>query len=167
MRSLLASHPRYKELGRGIPIGNLTSQLFANFYLSSLDRLACEKLDIAFGEDKIEPHAHYIRYMDDMVILSTSKAKAFEVAVSLVDHATRELELKIPPEKMAVIGKDPIPFLGFVLNHDGYRALRRNERKFVKKLKRAAEVGVAPSRRAQMLQSYESWQELERFEVKV
>ncbi len=165
--SLLASHPRYHEVRRGIPIGNLTSQLFANFYLASVDRMACDLLDIDYMEDKKEVHGHYVRYMDDMVILADNKIKAFEVATSLVKHAKEDLSLTIPPEKMMVIGSDPIPFLGFVLNHDGYRTLRRNERRFAKKLKRATENGARDSLKAQMRESFESWQNLGRLTNKV
>ncbi|MFP5387194.1 MAG: reverse transcriptase/maturase family protein [Bacteriovoracia bacterium] len=162
LESLIASHPRYAAVKRGIPIGNLTSQLFANFYLSSVDRMACDLLGIDYMEDKKEVHAHYIRYMDDMVILADKKAKAFEVAKILVKYATTELGLSIPPQKTVVLGSDPIPFLGFVLNHDGYRPLKRNERRFRKKIKRATENGARESLKAQMLLSFEQWQKLEK-----
>lgn len=167
MKSLIASHSTYHARKRGIPIGNLTSQLFANFYLSTMDRLACMKLKINFSEDHLEPHGCYIRYMDDMVILSKSKEQAFDTATSLVKHASDILELSIPPHKMAVLGKDPIPFLGFVLDEIGFRPLRRNERKFVKKVKRATAQGRDLSYKAQMIQSYESWQMLEGKKKKV
>lgn len=165
LKGLMASHARYSDLKRGIPIGNLTSQLFANFYLSSLDAIACEKLGIDFHEDKKEIHAFYIRYMDDLVIVANSKEDAFEVAMTLVKYARKDLELNIPPEKIVVLSNDPIPFLGFVLDENGHRPLRRNERKFVKKLKRATKQGVSSSYKAQMLQSYESWQLLDKVKV--
>jgi len=160
LKSLLASYPDYAKLKRGIPIGNLTSQLFANFYLSSIDQLSCKMLDINFEQDSKEKHAFYIRYMDDMVILANSKKKAFEVAVALVKHASEDLQLIIPPQKMMVIAADPIPFLGFVLNHDGIRALRRNEQRFAKKLIRADKAGANESLKAQMVLSFESWRNL-------
>ena len=47
---------------KGLPIGNLTSQFFANFYLSALDHFILEKL---------KPEG-YVRYMDDMVIFGDS-----------------------------------------------------------------------------------------------
>lgn len=160
LKSLIASHSEYGKLKRGIPIGNLTSQLFANFYLSSLDKLACDLLDIDFYEDKKESHAHYIRYMDDSVVLTTDKEKAFEVALQLVKYAKENLKLSIPPEKMMIIGRDPIPFLGFVLDEEGHRPLRRNERRFTKKLNRAEANGAGLSLKAQMIQSFEAWKVL-------
>ena len=48
---------------KGIPIGNLTSQLFANIYLDTLDKHAKHQLKAR----------HYIRYMDDFIILHESK----------------------------------------------------------------------------------------------
>ena len=55
--------------GKGLPIGNLTSQYFANHYLSAADHMACRQLKVP----------GYIRYMDDMVIfendLKSLKAK--------------------------------------------------------------------------------------------
>jgi hypothetical protein len=63
---------------------------------------------------------------------------------------------------MMVIASDPVPFLGFVLNHDGYRPLRRNERRFRKKIKRATANGARESLKAQMMLSFEHWKKLER-----
>lgn len=160
IKELISSHPLYKEKGRGIPIGNLTSQLFANYYLSSVDREACEKLGINFFVDQVDPLSFYIRYMDDMVILSDSKERATDVALHLVDYAKKELSLDIPSEKIVFLSKDPVPFLGFVLTEDDDRPLRRNERKFLKKLKRASQMGMPSSHKAQMILSYESWQKI-------
>ena len=160
LKSLIASHPEYGNLGRGIPIGNLTSQLFANFYLSSLDKLACDLLGIDFYEDRKESHAHYIRYMDDMVLLVRDKEQAINVAKQLVKHAKEILRLDIPPEKTMIFASDPIPFLGFVLDEKNHRPLRRNEKRFAKKIKRATKNGASLSLKAQMVQSFEAWKVL-------
>lgn len=85
--SLICSFPEFTQRGHGIPIGNLTSQLFANYYLSELDRLACEELGLDFYQEKKEEHAFYIRYMDDMVILHREKKKAIDFATKLVSCA--------------------------------------------------------------------------------
>ena len=159
--SLIQSHPEYSKIGKGIPIGNLTSQLFANFYLSSMDKLGCDLLDIDFFEDKFENHACYIRYMDDMVIIATTKEKALDTATQLVTHARENLRLNIPDSKYVVLSNDPVPFLGYVLDDNGYRVLRRNERKFVKKIKRLKKKGFSLAYRAQVLQSYEAWQKID------
>jgi len=159
--SLIESHADYNLKGRGIPIGNLTSQIFANFYLSLLDKKACELLKIDFFEDKYEEGAGYIRYMDDMVILADKKEKALYAASELVRIANSKLKVEIPTYKYVVLANDPIPFLGFVLSEDGGRPLRRNERRFTKKILRLKKQGRDLSYRAQVIQSYEAWQNLQ------
>jgi len=48
LKSLISSHEGYRKFRCGIPIGNLTFQLFAKFYLSALDKFACNLLGIDF-----------------------------------------------------------------------------------------------------------------------
>lgn len=72
----------------GMPIGNLTSQLFANIYLNELDQFC-----------KHELHAHfYVRYMDDVIILSDSKKQLAEwkedIAAFLDDNLHLDLNQK-------------------------------------------------------------------------
>jgi len=141
----------------GIPIGNLTSQLFANFYLSSADQFACKSLGIDYFSNSLQKESFYIRYMDDIVILSNDKQQAFKVANDLIDYVSSKLKLEIPNNKKVILGKDQIPFLGFVLDHSSYRPLQRNGRRFGKKLQRLERSDALPSLKAQVQQSYESW----------
>jgi hypothetical protein len=157
---LIRSHEKYNDLNRGIPIGNLTSQIFANFYLSELDQAACHLLDLNYLNDDYEVDNAYIRYMDDLVILTRDKKKAFHVANELISIAHKKLELNIPEEKKVPLSSDPIPFLGFVLSHDTQRTLRRNERKFKKKVKRLKRRQAPLSYLAQVNLSYESWSDI-------
>jgi len=158
--SLLKSHKDYAQLGRGIPIGNLTSQAFANFYLSIADQVGCQELEIDFHEDFKEEHDFYIRYMDDIVILSRTKEKAIRVANQVRSACMDYLKLNIPTNKYVVLGDAPIPFLGYVMDECGYRVIRRNERKFAKKIKRLDKNNYSLSYQAQVRQSYEAWREL-------
>lgn len=162
LASLLASHPHYRQLQRGIPIGNLTSQLFANFYLASLDQLACSLL--AF-DPSAPPHPNgaYLRYMDDLVIIGATKAQALASAQALIEHATEKLELAIPPNKFMPLANDPVPFLGFVLASDYYRPLRRNLHRMDKRRQRWGQSGwPSLSLRAQVEQSFQAWCNLEK-----
>lgn len=143
----------------GIPIGNLTSQLFANFYLSPLDKLACYHLGINFNSDDQEPHALYLRYMDDMVIVADKKELAIDTARKLLALAENFLELRIPSRKYMSLSNDPIPFLGFVLSETGYRPLKRNVRRFEKRQKRITHTSL--SYQAQVAQSYQAWKQLQ------
>lgn len=88
--------------GQGLPIGNLTSQYFANYYLSSLDHHMKE----------IVGCKRYVRYMDDVIILAKSKSEVIDYKNDYVKYANQELSLQVKPP---IIGKisNGIPFLGF------------------------------------------------------
>lgn len=148
--SLLRSSPQHAAVGRGIPIGNLTSQAFANFYLVSADHVAISHLDGGI----------YLRYMDDMVLGGRKKAVVLDAAQAVVEHADRELHLSIPYFKRMPLGNAPVPFLGYVLDHTGYRVLSRNKRRFSKRMKRLERMGARPSRLAQAELSFKSFVKL-------
>lgn len=160
LKNLIVSHCKYKEVGRGVPIGNLTSQLFANFYLREFDFLACKLLGIDFYNDENLEDNFYLRYMDDSVIITKNKAETFRVANKLIEFARERLKLNIPNEKKVMLANDPIPFLGFVLDSGYYRPLRRNERKLEKKLKRLDKKNAPNSKKAVIIQSYKAWRQL-------
>ncbi len=108
---------------RGLPIGNLTSQLFANFYLDGLDRFIKENLKIK----------GYVRYMDDGVIFSNSKAELHNIRNQIVNY-TDSLRLKIHDDKTQIAPvKNGIRFLGFHLYSTHRRILRENLKRFKKK----------------------------------
>ena len=89
--------------GCGLPIGNLTSQLFSNIYLNILDQYVKRKLGAK----------HYGRYVDDFYIVSTDKVKLSEYAEQIKDMLYKELQLTFHDGKMKVISvKHGIEFLG-------------------------------------------------------
>ena len=135
---------------RGLPIGSLASQLFANFYLSTADEVILKGLG---------PSDFYFRYMDDFVIGTTSKAKTTAIADDVVKHVTKELRLTIPFHKRHPLGADPVPFLGFVVSHDTHRILARNRRRHRKQMRRLK--SARASTRAEVQQSFAAWQNLE------
>ena len=70
---------------RSVPLGYFTSQWFGNFYLKALDHYIKEEL-----------HAeHYMRYMDDMVILGKSKKKLHKMHRAIETYLNEELDLEI------------------------------------------------------------------------
>lgn len=101
---------------RGLPIGNLTSQFFANVYLDSLDHFVKEELR-APG---------YIRYCDDFVVFGESRGDLEAVRETISDWLAR-LRLLMHPRKSVVfrVG-DGVPFLGFLMFPDHRRVLRRS-----------------------------------------
>ena len=113
--------------GRGVPIGNLTSQYFANFYLAHLDHFAKEKLQIK----------RYARYMDDVVILHSSKEKLIDFAGKIRNYCEDELKLELKPICLNRVEKG-IPFLGYVLFPHGVRLHKNSKKRFLIKHRRYA-----------------------------
>ena len=81
LRLLFSIIDSFGEDNKQLPIGNLTSQFFANFYLSSMDHLVLEKL---------KPQG-YVRYMDDVIIFDNSKSKLMETYRTLNNYVATEL----------------------------------------------------------------------------
>jgi len=111
--------------GYGLPIGNLTSQWFANFYLSGLDHFAKEALR-APG---------YVRYMDDFVLFTDSKAEVWRLHDGVCEWVTQERELQVKGERTVVAPvSEGLAFLGLRIFPDGWRFQRtrliRSRRKF-------------------------------------
>lgn len=98
-----------QTLTKGMPIGNLTSQLFANIYLNDFDHWVKETLRVK----------RYVRYVDDMAILGESREELQSLCRQITDRLANE-GLAIHPHKIrlapAGVG---IPFLGYVVwpNH--------------------------------------------------
>ncbi len=110
---------------RGLPIGNLTSQLFANYYLSSIDRFVKEKL-------KFEK---YIRYMDDCILFSNCKRQLQE-AKDKIEELLFAKRLKINEKKCQIFPvNNGINFLGFHLYPFYKRILRQNLQRFKRRMK--------------------------------
>lgn len=132
---------------KGLPIGNLTSQLFANIYLNELDYFAKHKLKIKY----------YLRYVDDFVILE-SKQKLHEIKAQVMEFL-KTLELEIHSKKAVIIpAKQGIGFLGFRIFH-AHRLIRKeNVKKFIKKLKiMKEEYQINPLSYKRIYQSIASW----------
>ena len=91
--------------GKGMPLGNLTSQFFANVYLNELDQFVKHKLKAK----------NYIRYVDDFVILHNSEENLTEWKTLIADFLKEELLLDLHPDKTKIILSDHgADFLGKV-----------------------------------------------------
>jgi len=114
------------ENGKGLPLGNLTSQLFANLYLSEFDRFVKHKIKAKF----------YIRYADDFVILSGGKGWLENQVPIIKEFLWLRLNLEIHPNKMYIkTMSSGVDFLGWV-NFPGYKVLRQaTKRRMFRKLK--------------------------------
>lgn len=112
------------EPGKGVPIGNLTSQYFANYYLSPTDHYAKEKLMIPIN----------VRYMDDILMFDNDyeRLKANVAAFQQVLETRLLLTLKPPVLQKTEI---PIPFLGYQLSKHKIGLTKRSKNRFKKKYK--------------------------------
>ncbi|MBI5369575.1 group II intron reverse transcriptase domain-containing protein [Candidatus Uhrbacteria bacterium] len=106
------------QAGRGLPIGNLTSQLFANVYLHELDRHIKHDLKLR----------HYVRYADDFLAICQTKKDATDLIVPIASCLENKLKLRLHPKKI-IIRKTSwgIDWLGHVLFSD-HQVLRPSTR---------------------------------------
>lgn len=106
----------------GLPIGNLTSQMFANIYLNELDQFVKNKLKIR----------HYLRYMDDIAIFSNSLAELHHVR-AMIELFAKEF-LKLDFNNKTTIGKisQGITFIGCRI-YPGHRKIASSTKKKMKK----------------------------------
>ncbi len=106
--------------GKGIPIGNLTSQTFANLYLSPVDHATKETLGIG----------RYARYVDDIVVVDASKARLWEIAGCL-DRSLAALHLTLHPRKVTVRPvRSGVDFVGYVVFPNRVRVRGANVLRF-------------------------------------
>lgn len=98
-----------EEKGKGIPLGNLTSQVFANIYLNELDKFIKHRLKLRYC----------LRYADDFIILSDNRESLFPCINMSQQFLKEELKLELHPDKI-IIRKPSwgIDFLGYnILPH--------------------------------------------------
>ena len=89
--------------GVGMPIGNLTSQMFANLYLNELDQYAKQTLHVK----------HYLRYMDDVVVLHQDKKYLWALMAQINEFVMDRLHLQLNNKTMVRKASQGIEFVGF------------------------------------------------------
>jgi len=109
---------------KGVPIGNLTSQYFANHYLAGADHFVKEVLRIPA----------YVRYMDDLVLWLDHKETLMDAWARLNQYCASRLNLALKPFCLNRHSHG-LPFLGYLLYPDHTRLARRSRRRFIKKLR--------------------------------
>jgi len=111
--------------GKGLPLGNLTSQLLVNVYMNEFDRFMKEILKVKY----------YIRYADDFVILDTDKDKLIEMVPKIADFLEENLKLSLHPDKISIRTiSSGVDFLGWVHFFD-HRVLRpATKRRMLRKI---------------------------------
>jgi retron-type reverse transcriptase len=110
---------------RGLPIGNLTSQFFANVYLNGLDHFAKQNLHVK----------KYLRYVDDFAFLSDDREFLVDVRLAVEDYLAG-LRLKIHPVKSQLFEtKYGANFLGFRVLPNRIRVRTENLRRGRRRLR--------------------------------
>ncbi len=138
-----------KKPGKGIPLGNLTSQLFSNVYLNKFDHYIKRELRIK----------HYIRYADDFVILDAERERLEKLVSVLGNYLEENLKLTLHPDKI-VIRKihQGIDFLGAVVFPTHIILRTKTKRRMLRKIKARKEelrAGLIDKKSfSQSLQSY-------------
>jgi RNA-directed DNA polymerase len=116
-----------KSFPKGLPLGNVTSQIFANIYLNELDQFM--KHDLR--------ERYYLRYCDDFIILSENKNHLKNMIVIIDEFLQTKLRLSLHPNKIIIRKhRQGIDFLGYVVlpNH---RVLRtKTKRRIIKKIRK-------------------------------
>ena len=111
------------QLGRGLPIGNLTSQHFANYYLSPMDHHIANDLRIH----------RYCRYMDDMLLLAKDKNQLWGAYQEIVLFLQERLGLTLKDRATLLAPVEQgVPFLGFKIFPGRIRLLKKSWKRFKK-----------------------------------
>ena len=111
------------EPGQGLPIGNLTSQFFANHYLGVLDHYIKETLRCR----------RYVRYMDDLVVWSDRREPLCRVREDVAQFLKEHLHLDLRPACLNACSRG-MTFLGYRVFPGHLRLARRSRDRFIQKL---------------------------------
>ncbi len=145
---ILANH-KTSTTGKGMPLGNLTSQFFANLYLNELDQFVKHVLNAKY----------YIRYVDDFVILHSSKAILEEYKAEIDNFLKEKLSLELHPEKSRILKlENGIGFLGFRLFYHHRLIQSKNVHKLEQRLSRfSALYRKGKVSREEVIAFFEGW----------
>ena len=137
-----------QSTNRGVPIGNLTSQHFANFYLDRLDHHLVEQLSIKA----------MIRYMDDVLFFAHDKRTIIDALVNIADFVQEHLQLRLKDSATVVAPSSiGIPFLGFRIYPTHIRFDQRRKKRFILAYKRILAQSSSEKEMTDSLNSLFAW----------
>jgi len=136
------------SIPKGLPIGNLTSQFFANLYLNELDQYVKHTLKWRY----------YLRYMDDMALFDNDKARLRMLGEELGDFVEARLKLRFHEGASPMPVSRGLTFLGFRLFPNHWRLKSGSVNRFVRRMKGyqkdCAEGKMPPEKLTQSVQSW-------------
>ncbi|WP_024346602.1 reverse transcriptase/maturase family protein [Lacrimispora indolis] len=110
---------------RGMPIGNLTSQMFANIYLNELDQFCKHVLHINY----------YIRYMDDIIILWSDKEELKQIQAEIENFLNEVLQLELNKKTCIRPAWLPVTFVGAQITPKKIRMRKSTRKRMFKRIK--------------------------------
>ncbi len=119
----------FQDRSRGLPIGNYSSQFFANAYLNGVDQFIKRELRCRF----------YLRYVDDLILLTDNREQLKFWLRAIGDYARKNLLLSINPRKIIIqpVGRG-LDFLGYFLKSNRIYPRRTVTGRYKNKLFKAA-----------------------------
>jgi len=128
-----------------MPLGNLTSQFFANIYLNELDYFVKHKLKAKY----------YIRYVDDFIILHNSKSQLKEWKNEINNFLKNGLKLELHPDKSKIISlSSGVDFVGFI-NFYYFKLLRKRNIKNIERKIKMFNKGLIS--KDKLIESFQGW----------
>ena len=114
-----------ENTNKGIPLGNLTSQIFANIYLNELDQFIKHRLTIKY----------YLRYADDFLLLNQSKTALLHCFKTVKQYLGNNLDLEIHPNKTCFCKLSwGIDFCGYIVLPHYILPRTKTKRRIIKKV---------------------------------
>jgi len=111
---------------KGLPIGNYTSQCFANIYLNEIDQYAKHELKLKY----------YFRYMDDIVTIVKTKKEAIQKLELIRDFLREKLKLELNSKTQIFKSTQGVNFCGYKINEYRLKLRDKGKRKLKNKVKR-------------------------------
>jgi hypothetical protein len=133
----------------GLPIGNLTSQLFANIYMNEFDQYMKRELKVQY----------YGRYTDDFIVVSDNKKYLVDLIQPISKFLTENLKIGLHPDKVEILtAYKEVDFLGYVIRPHHLlmrkRTLNRIKRKIKEKFDQYSKSTITAQEFRQSFQSF-------------
>lgn len=130
------------EESRGLPVGNLTSQFFANIYLNKLDHFVKQALGFRA----------YVRYMDDFILFSDDPQELKQALKRIESFIQDQLELRLKPKSVQLnrvcLG---IPYLGYRIFPQLLRVRRENLKRCINGIEKSEQAYIKGKISAELL----------------
>ena len=132
-----------------MPLGNLTSQFFANVYLNELDQFVKHKLKAEY----------YIRYVDDFVILHQNTKTLVDYKERINKFLLQKLKIELHPDKSKIMElAKGIGFLGYRVFYHQKLLRKSNKRKFERKFsEKLSQIEQKEASYVDVLNSLQGW----------